>query len=36
MPHGFVGIGQTQAAASALRAIGEFLSSGSHQVPGNT
>jgi monoterpene epsilon-lactone hydrolase len=28
MPHGFVGsIGQTQAAASALSAIGEFLSS---------
>jgi epsilon-lactone hydrolase len=28
MPHGFLGsIGQTQAAASALRAIGEFLSS---------
>jgi epsilon-lactone hydrolase len=27
MPHGFIGIGQTQAAASALRAIGEFLSS---------
>ena len=28
MPHGFIGsIGQTQAAASALSAIGEFLSS---------
>jgi acetyl esterase/lipase len=28
MPHGFVGsIGQTQAAASALNAVGEFLSS---------
>jgi monoterpene epsilon-lactone hydrolase len=27
MPHGFLGsIGQTQAAASALRAVGEFLS----------
>jgi epsilon-lactone hydrolase len=36
MPHGFVGgIGQTQAAASALIAIGEFLSSRLAQRSGN-